>query len=105
LRSCLEHLRFRKHDISIFHLLDSQECDFRFQRRTRFVDMEGGPYVFADPQEIADRYQRAMQDHLAAVQNIMRETAVDYHRVRTDESYERFLMQFLIARHQGRGQR
>ncbi len=105
LRSCFEHLRFRKHDISVFQLLDPQELDFRFQRPTRFVDMEGGPYVFADPQEIADRYHRALRDHLAAVQLIMRETAVDYHRVRTDESYERVLMQFLIGRHHGRGQR
>ncbi len=42
LRDCFEHLRFRKHDVSAFHLLDPEELQFAFQRPTRFLDMEGG---------------------------------------------------------------
>ena len=59
LRGCFEHLRFRKHDLSLFHLLDPLELNFTFQRPTRFLDMEGGTSIFAEPSEIADRYQRA----------------------------------------------
>ena len=43
LRSCFEHLRFRKHDIAAFHLLDPLELEFTFRRPMRFLDMEGGP--------------------------------------------------------------
>ena len=42
LRSCFEHLRFRKHDIAAFHLLDPLELEFTFRRPMRFFDMEGG---------------------------------------------------------------
>ena len=59
-RGCFQHLRFRRHDVAIFHMLDSQEIEFNFRRPMRFLDMEGGPAIFADPTEIADRYHRAL---------------------------------------------
>jgi uncharacterized protein (DUF58 family) len=65
LRGCFDHLRFRKHDVAVFHLLDPLELDFEFRRPMRFLDMEGGPSVFAEPTEIADRYQKALQNYLA----------------------------------------
>ena len=49
LRECFQHLRFRKHDVAAFHLLDPQEIGFDFRRPTRFLDMEGGPSIFAEP--------------------------------------------------------
>ena len=60
LRSCFQHLRFRQHDAAIFHLLDPQEIGFDFRRPMRFLDMEGGPSIFAEPNEIADRYHKAL---------------------------------------------
>ncbi len=61
LRRCLEHLRFRKHDVAVFHLLDPRELRFDFHRPMRFLDMEGGPSVFAEPNDIADRYHKALE--------------------------------------------
>ena len=60
LASCFGHLRFRKHDVAVFHLLDPQEMAFDFRRPTRFLDMEGGSPLFADPLDIADRYTQAL---------------------------------------------
>lgn len=105
LKRCFEHLRFRKHDVAAFHLLDPQEIEFAFGRPVRFVDMEGNTSVFVEPTEIADRYQRALTKYLQAMQQITLETGVDYHRVQTDESYEHPLMRFLVARTRGRGVR
>lgn len=98
LRECFEHLRFRKHDLSLFHLLDPTELDFKFQRPTRFLDMEGGTSLFIEPSEIADRYQRALAEYLNQMQTIVMETGVDYHRVATDQSYVEVLTQFLTRR-------
>ena len=61
LRGCFQHLRFRKHDVAVFHLLDPQELSFDFRRPMRFLDMEGGPAIFAEPNEIADRYHKALR--------------------------------------------
>lgn len=104
-RSCFEHLRFRKHDVAAFHLLDPQEIGFEFQRPVRFLDMEGGNALFVDPIEIADRYQIALREFLDQMKQVTIETGVDYHRVITSESYEQPLMRFLIGRTRTRGVR
>lgn len=98
LRGAFEHFRFRKHDLAVFHLLDALELDFTFHRPTRFLDMEGGPAVFAEPNDIADRYHRALGRYLEGLREAVIETAVDYHRVRTDADYEQVLLRFLIGR-------
>lgn len=98
LRACFEHLRFRKHDVAVFHLLDPEEIDFAFQRPTRFLDMEGGTAIFADPVEIAERYHRALTAYLEATRQLVLETAVDYRRVSIDSPYDNELKKFLIDR-------
>jgi uncharacterized protein (DUF58 family) len=105
LRGCFQHLKFRRHDVAIFHLLDSQEVEFNFRRPMRFLDLEGGPAIFADPTDIAERYHRALTGYLAALRQHVLESSVDYHRVLLNEDYERVLMRFLIGRTRGRGSR
>ncbi len=98
LRDCFEHLRFRKHDIAAFHLLDPEELAFAFQRPTRFIDLEGGTPIFADPVDIADRYHTALNTYLESLQKVVLETAVDYRRVSIDSPYDEELKKFLVER-------
>jgi uncharacterized protein (DUF58 family) len=105
LRGCFEHFRFRKHDLAAFHLLDPQEINFKFQRPMRFLDMEGGTAIFAEPNEIADRYHTAIGRYLRELKQATAETAVDYHRVSIDESYEKPVTRFLVGRTRARGVR
>jgi uncharacterized protein (DUF58 family) len=105
LRSCFQHLRFRRHDVAIFHLLDPQEVDFNFRRPMRFLDMEGGPSIFADPNDIAERYHRALTGYQTALKQHVLESSVDYHRVLLNEDYERVLTRFLTGRARGRDAR
>jgi uncharacterized protein (DUF58 family) len=99
------HLRFRRHDVAAFHLLDPQELAFAFQRPTRFLDLEGGGAIFADPVEIADRYHTAITKYLEDLRRIVLENGIDYHRVLTDEPYEQVLARFLVGRAAARGLR
>lgn len=103
LRGCFQHLRFRKHDVAALHLLDQQELDFNFRRPMRFLDMEGGPAVFAEPNEIAERYLKVLGEYLAQLKQVMLESAVDYHRITIDEDYEKVLMRFLVGRTRTKG--
>jgi uncharacterized protein (DUF58 family) len=98
LQQAFEHLRFRKHDVAVFHLLDPLELKFNFLRPMRFLDMEGGPSIFAEPNDIIDRYQRALEEYLTAMKQIVLESAIDYHRVSVDEDYEQVVLRFLTAR-------
>ncbi len=103
LREAFDHLRFRKHDVAVFHLLDPQELGFEFRRPTRFVDMEGGTSIFAEPTEIVDRYQKALHTYLDQIKSIVLESAIDYHRISVDEAYEQVLLRFLAGRTKSRG--
>ena len=105
LGSSFSHLRFRHHDIAVFHLLDPQEVAFNFSRPTRFLDMEGGAAIFADPSDIADRYHTALSGYLAAIKQVVLESGIDYQRAMTDESYEQVLARFLVGRAAGKGLR
>jgi uncharacterized protein (DUF58 family) len=105
LRDAFEHLRFRRHDVSIFHLLDPRELDFNFRRPMRFLDMEGGPAIFAEPNEIADRYLNAVEQYLVDLKQVVLESAIDYHRITIDEDYEQVLMRFLVGRARAKGAR
>jgi uncharacterized protein (DUF58 family) len=103
LRGCFQHLRFRKHDVAAFHLLDPQELAFDFRRPMRFLDMEGGPAIFAEPNEIADRYHKAVQIYREGLRQVVLESAVDFHEVMIDQDYEQVLTRFLVGRTRGRG--
>lgn len=105
LRSGFQHLRFRRHDLGVFHLLDPKEISFDFRRPMRFLDMEGGPAIFAEPSEIADRYRKAVGTYLEGIRGAVRESAVDYHQVSLDENYEQVLLRFLVGRARSRGVR
>ena len=105
LRGCFEHLRFRKHDVAVFHLLDPLELDFDFRRPMRFVDLEGGTSIFAEPSVIAQRYLAAVRNYLDRLKEIVLESAVDYHRVNLSDDYEQVLARFLTQRSRWRGQR
>lgn len=105
LRSSFEHLRFRHHDVAVFHLLAPEELDFPFQKPTRFFDLESGVSLLIDPDEIFERYQDAVGEYLSAIDLIMRETNSDYHRVSIAEPYQEILSTFLIERASRRSRR
>jgi hypothetical protein len=98
LKGCFQHLRFRKHDVAVFHLLDKMELEFQFDRPVRFLDMEGGGPVLADPSMIARQYMKSLNKYLADLTTVVRDAAIDYHRVRVQEKYETVLARFLLAR-------
>jgi len=98
LNSCFQHLRFRKHDVAVFHLLDQTEVDFDFDRPTRFLDLEGGAPIVTDPNLVGKQYRQAIAGYLADLQTVMHEAAVDYHRVNLGEPIGDILARFLVGR-------
>lgn len=98
LRPCFEHLRFRKHDAAVFQLFSPMELDFELERPTRFIDLEGGPGLIADATEIKRRYHIALDRHTEQLKDVVRDTSIDFHRVRMDVPYDEVLARFLVGR-------
>ena len=61
--------------------------------------------MFAEPNEIAARYHKALDQYLLQIKQVMLESAIDYHRVGLDESYEQVLLRFLVGRTRAKGVR
>ncbi|MEN9975396.1 MAG: hypothetical protein RLZZ282_1402 [Verrucomicrobiota bacterium] len=98
LSEALQHLRYRKHDIAVFHLMDPQEISFNFERPLRFVDLEDSTSIVAEPALIAEEYQSALQEFLTTVRAKCHDAAADYQLVTTDTPLEPLLREFLTAR-------
>ena len=98
LGDALQHLRYRKHDISVFHLLDPMEIAFEFDRPHRFVDLEDNTSLVVEPNLIAEEYKTALRDFLTAVRAKCHDASADYQLVTTDSPLEPLLREFLTAR-------
>lgn len=98
LAGALQHLRFRKHDIAVFHLLDPQEVEFHFERPHRFVDLEDSTTIVAEPNLISDEYHAALAEFLAAVETKCHNVHADYHLFQTNANYEEIVSNFITSR-------
>ena len=105
LKNALQHLRFRRHDVVLFHLLDPVELTFDFDRPARFVDLEGGETVMIDPSLISRRYRDAVAIYLRELDEVIRVTGVEYHRIKLVDPYEDVLARFLLGRQRMKGRR
>ncbi len=52
----------------------------------------------ADPSLMARQYRKAISGYLAQLGTVMREAAVDYHRVSLGEPVDQILARFLVGR-------
>jgi uncharacterized protein (DUF58 family) len=95
---CFQHLRFQKHDLAVFHLLDRAEVKFDFKHPTRFVDMETQSAVLAEPEIMRARYFEELERYLEDLKTGCREFKTEYRRVVTDEDYEGVVSRFLVER-------
>lgn len=100
LLSAFQHLRFKKHDLAIFHLLDPAELKFEFDRPVRFVDLETGGSLVTEPSLIREQYLAELNRFLARITTGCREFKADYRRVTTDRPYDQVLADFLVERAQ-----
>ena len=98
LMSSLQHLCFNHHDVVLFHLLDPQEIQFKFDRPLRFTDLEGPTSLVTEPSVIRDEYLKHLRHFMETLQKGCREFGIDYRRILTNENYEKVLADFLIER-------
>jgi uncharacterized protein (DUF58 family) len=94
----LKHLRHRRHDVIVFHVLDPAELDFPFRQTTMFRGMEQLPDVLTDPRSLRRAYLEEFHKFLRAVNKGCRGQNVDYLLLRTDQSLEISLSSYLAAR-------
>jgi uncharacterized protein (DUF58 family) len=94
----LNYLRRAGHDLIVFHLFDDAELDFNYSGRSIFIDQETGEKADVTPELIREKYLKLSQDLIDKMQKHCRAFDIDYHIVKTSDSYEKHLLEFLQRR-------
>jgi uncharacterized protein (DUF58 family) len=94
----LKHLRHRRHEVVVFHVLDPAELDFPFRQTTLFRGLEQLPDVLTDPRSLRRAYLEEFRKFLEAVNKGCRAQNIDYVQLRTDQSLEVALSSYLSYR-------
>jgi uncharacterized protein (DUF58 family) len=80
----LKHLRYQRHDLIVFHVLDAAELDFPFQDSTLFRGLEQLPDLLTDPRSLRESYLEELDKHLTELKRGCRTQNIDYVPLRTD---------------------
>ncbi len=91
-------LRFRGHDLIVFHLLDRAEIEFPYDAASAFEDLETGEQLPVVPESLAPQYREMLRAHVAALQSKFSELRIDYTLVNTSMPLDYALFNYLSAR-------
>lgn len=97
LLDAVQHLCFCRHEVTMFHLVDPQEMRFDFNRPIRFVDLEGGADLVADPSVVQATYLQALDNHMSTLRTGLRKYHVDHRIAPIDQHFEQVLTSYLLS--------
>ncbi len=94
----LQHLRYKRHEVVVFHVLDPAELEFPFQEATLFRGLEQHPELLTDPRSLRQGYLDQVSAFLSELQHGCRGQNIDYVQLRTDNSLGVALSGYLAHR-------
>jgi uncharacterized protein (DUF58 family) len=94
----LQMLKHGRHDLLVFHVLDSDELTFPFAGTTRFEGLELPEQLLCDPRALREGYLEALEEYLVEVRRGCARLGLDYMLVHTQEYLDAVLAKFLHHR-------
>ena len=91
-------LRFRGHDLIVFHVLDRAELDFEYADPSAFEDLESGEQIPIVPEALGDQYRELVQAHITALTERFSANRIDYTLLNTAAPLDHALFSYLSAR-------
>lgn len=92
------HLRFRGHEVVVFHILDEAEVTFPFSRFTRFEALETDDTVTADARVLRAAYLRELDAFIERYRADCLRHRVDYMQMDTSTTFDKALLAYLVRR-------
>lgn len=98
--AALRHLRYNKHEVVLFHVLEkNQEEQLDFENRPhRFVDMESGMVVKLNPALVKEQYQRKTNQAKKDLMMRCGQYQIDYVDADINQGYHQVLLSYLLKR-------
>ncbi len=94
-------LRSKGIDVVVMQLLSDDEVDFPLDGATRFVALEGGVELDANPRALRKEYLEALQRHLDTAETACARHGADYRLIRTSQPLDAVLVALLSSRMRG----
>jgi uncharacterized protein (DUF58 family) len=98
LTKALQHLRYRKHQAMVLHLLDRNEIDLPYDKQITLKDLETNEELQIDPAELREAYKAQVDSYLNAIRRVCNDSDVEYHAMFVDVPYDRALVQLIHRR-------
>lgn len=98
--SALQHLRYNKHEIILFHVKDKRmEENFEFSNRPHiFVDLESGREIKFSPNEIRETYKQQIAAFYQDLKLRCGQFQIDFVEADINESFQHVLLPYLLKR-------
>ena len=94
----LAELRYRGHDVLVFHILDPDEMELPEAGSRQFEDMESGARLPVVHAQMRDPYANAVHAHLETLRRQLGEHRIDYRFFNTSEPLDHALFEYLSER-------
>ena len=94
----INHLRFRGHNVVVFHILDPYELEFPLQGMWKFIGLENDGEMITQPSRVRARYLKELQHFIDTVKGACDRSQADYVLVNTAQPIEQVLSSYLLQR-------
>ena len=94
----LNHLRFRGHNVILFHILDAYELEFPLNGMWKFVGLEGEGELITEPARVRKNYFRELENFITRIKTACNRAQIDYVLVNTATPLEEVLSNYLLQR-------
>lgn len=94
----LRHLRYKKHEVMMFQVLDPQEVEFPFEDVTMFQGMEELGELLTEPRSLRDAYLDQLNQATEELKKTCRGMQIDFQRMNTGDTLDVALSGFLATR-------
>lgn len=94
----LRHLRHKRHEVLLFHILDPREIDFNFGATATFIDLETNEKMVTQPHQIRKSYENTMKNFIDELRKECIHHNVDYNLITTDVPFDKALLDYVLKR-------
>lgn len=98
IRQGLRHLRYKKHEVMVFQILDPTEIEFPFEDVTLFKGLEEMGELLTEPRALREGYIEQLGRFTDELKKTCRGMNADFQRFSTSDSLDVALSQFLATR-------
>ena len=98
--SALQHLKYRKHEVVVFHVVDkSKELDFEFENKPyHFIDLESGEEIKLNPTQIREQYKQSIRGFSDELRSKCGQYKIDLVEADIHAGFDTVLYTYLVKR-------